>query len=466
MVIKSNLQFKGEWNMNYVNRLKHRNLWEILGFTTKNHPKKMISAGIAFVLVLIAISSTPHFIYMYNKNVAKNYIETAQSIVTGIDTKNKEAKDKLTTYQKIYKDYDTYMSVVASESETLSGFVDLLKSYHVRYEKKEIEGILSDFNSKKSKITLIDLAKRNQSEFEKTYADITSVYAINGDLQNQYRTLNAFGDQSKQVFEKVQNQNIEVQRKGKTARVKQKSKNLFEQVKSQKDNFTGSFGSLASYTKNDEGEYDLPGLKQLQSNQSSVISLMNTSKNAASSFDGFWNELHEQYYTFVADDYSTHSTDYVSEPNPLYKEWTEQEKYQDTETKYKSESYTERVYKGSRINGDKKEDIYETVTKTRQVPYQVQVTKTRNVTKNNSQPRMVPIPYDVYKFYYKVEKHTSSGMTSSDEYVGKKHAKYDYSIRTWDYSDNEEEGYVVWKQLWNDSEGIVKGQNLHPTLEQ
>lgn len=452
-------------NMNYVNRLKHRNLLEIIGFATKNHPKKVLSGGVLLIFMLVAIFSTPHFIYMYKKNEAKNYIESAKSIITTIESKQHEAKSKLTTYPTMYKDYEKYMTAIVEESKTLSTFQDAIQSYETKYNNKDIEGILSDFDSKKSNNTLIHLAKKNSEEFEQTYIDINDVYQLNNELEKGYVTLANFSKQSDPSYVQMKTQNDEVQRNGITTRVKQKSQHLLVQVKSKNDKFAADLEQIFVYTKAEEGKFNILELKALQTKQNKVINTMKDALTAYDSFDAYWDELHEQYFTIVTDNYATRSSDYISELNPLYKEWTEQEKYQDTETKYKSETYTERVYKGSRIVGDTKEDIYENVTKTKQVPYQVQVTKTRDVKKDNGQPRMVPVAYDLYQYYYKLEKHTPSGTETSEEYVGKKHAKFDYSIHSWNYEDHEKEGYVVWKQIWNDVEGIVKGENIRPKLK-
>jgi hypothetical protein len=244
-----------------------------------------------------------------------------------------------------------------------------------------------------------------------------------------------------------------IQSKGKTTAVKNKANQCFTAISNARTSFINGLNSLKSYTNADQGTCTLAELKDIKQEYQSQASLLANTDASIDIFDRYWNELHEQYYTIVKNQYSTRDTDYVTEPNPQYREWTDTETYQDTET------YTERVYVGSRIVNDQQEDIYETVTKTRPV------TRTRTVTKNNGQPQTISVPYDVYSFYFTVERHTLSGVTQTNVFTGKKHEKYDTSISVWSYEASQSSGYVEWKQLWNDDEGIVRGKNISPRLE-
>ena len=451
--------------MNYVNRLKHRNVLEILGFVAKKYPKRMISGSIAFMVLLIGIMTTPYWISLYHKNEAHNYIKTAQSISSEIHQAYQDASSQLEKNRIIYKEYDQYVLLLDQEKKQIDEFNERIGTYEEKFKNQEIQAILSDFKPKDKSATLIDLQKNNQIEFKKTTDDIALVFSLNQGLKQTYVSMKSYDANRTAALKQFDDQNAQVQQHAKNERVKQRSMQLLRSIGDTQEDYKQSYASLTAYTSADEGRYTLNELKQIKDRQTPVQTQMDNAKEAEQDFLKYWNELHEQYYTIVSNEYSERQTDYIPEINPLYREWTEQESYQDTETRYKTENYTERVYKGSRIVGETKEDIYETVTKTKQVPYQVQVTKTRSVKKTNGQPPMVPVPYDVYQYYYTVDKYTPNGKTSENVHVGKKHGKYDFSIRSWSYKSDEQEGYAVWKQLWNDNEGILKGKHVNPKIE-
>jgi hypothetical protein len=236
--------------------------------------------------------------------------------------------------------------------------------------------------------------------------------------------------------------------KGKNGRVKKNIQNKYSQIENNERDFLKKYDSVTKIEKKQIGQFSLSQLRDLLKNQNDLLKLLNKNKTLVSNFDNYYQELKNQYYTVVTRDYHRVSIDHVIEPNPAYHEWKETKTYQTTETRYKTESYKEN-----------------NVTKTKKVPYTVNVTKKKTITKNNGKTKTIAVPYEVYKYYYTIEKTTPNGETSDDIYVGKKHAKYDSFIHSWSYDDEQEEGYTVWKQKWNDNQGIVKGFDLYPKLE-
>ena len=459
--------------MKDVDRLKSLDLYEKIGFFIKKHLLKSISIGIILFLLVSLISCTSSLILSSKKNTAEGYLKQAEQNLTKYDDTIQSTQKLLAENPKLYKEYDKYSNEIEKSTRQYQTLKTEFINYQKKFDNKDIKEILINFSHYKdkdnSRIIFPDKLTDNLKVVSVISNDVLEVNSLDKEFKTNMQAISSF----KQNIETEQNKrNAElkdIEKNGKTISVKEKSKNLFENIIAKKNVFLNSYESIPRYSSSEEGKFTLQELKRFKSKYDDTLALIDKTNSALKDFDNYWNELHEQYYTVVTNNYFHKTKDYVTEPNPHFKEWQESEQYQDTETRYKTESYTEikRVYVGSRVVGDKKQDIYEnrTINKTKQVPYTVPVTKTRMVTRNNGKPRTISVPYDVYEHYYTIERHSKDGMTKAEKSVGKKHGKYDTLITSWKYASTEKIGYTIWKQLWNDNAGTITGQNVNPHLE-
>jgi hypothetical protein len=451
--------------LNYVKQLKRLNLPEMIGYAVKKHPRKVIGIASSVIIAIIIVSLIPQFIAISQKHIAKSYLDKSNQVLSEINQKTNETLALLENKKRIYKDYEIYLKDVQKEKTEYQAFSENLNALQKQYEQKDIQAVLSRFNQKKPQTNFLTQVKSNLNSFVGTYNDILEVDSLHASMLSDEEKFVAFKQSIVKTSGGIKEKLLQINQHAKSERIKNNAAQIIQSVENNQNTFDSEYQKLFKYTHSSEGTYNLDELRKLKTDQTNVAKIISQDIVLNRNFLSYWAELHEQNYTIVVDEYSDRSTENVSEPNPAYRQWTEQESYQDTETKYKTESYTERTYVGSRVVGNSKEDIYENQTKTKQVPYQVQVTKTRSVSKNNGQPLTIPVPYDVYKYYFTLEKHGANNTTEEDVYVGQKHEKYDSQIRVWNYKDTEEKGYVVWKQLWNDNEDIKRGKNINPKLE-
>lgn len=441
--------------MTDIQLLKRLTLWEKLGWLVKKRKKKVIKAIITILLVFFFISFIQSIVSANQVNVAENYITESEVRLNQVNSTINHLSKRLKDNSKLYKEYDLYLDKLGKEKDDYESLTSELADIKKDFDHKEIEKVMDQFQHDENEKNIIFSDKI--AAMEKSVASFNEktaeVIELDKYLISKYPKFSKFkeslDDRLKLRFD---NLNI-IQSKGKNARVKNNANMYFAQVNEQKKRFINGLDHVKEYTNDSHGSLSLTELRQMKEKYLLQNTLLKDVNSSISNFDNYWSELHSQYYTIVKNQYSTKSTDYVTENNPKYKEWTETETYEDTET------YTEKVYVGSRIVDDQKEDIYEDVTKERPV------TKTRTVTKNNGQPVTISVPYDVYTFYYTVEMHSPNGVTEDSEKAGEKHEKYDTSIKSWDYIESQEVGYTEWKQLWDDNSGILTGKNLSPRLE-
>jgi len=438
-----------------IKKLKSLDLREKLGWCIKKEPKKSLIISVISLMVFIFILSIPGIISLTKTHAAKNYITQSEVRLTKINATLNNVSNRLEKNVLLYKEINLYKETLNTTSKNYQELNEELNQITGDFENKDIKKVLYQFKADKDdkRVLFSDKLTNIEKNVGSINTDTNDVINISTYLISQYETFVKYKNSVEGIVTSKYNKLSIIKEKGKTTSVKNKSNQYFTTIGNNKTIFIDGLGTLKPYIIKNQGTFTLNELKDIKSKYVSKATLLSNTDSSISIFDKYWTELNEQYYTVVKNQYSDKSTDYVTENNPSYKEWQETESYQDTET------YTERVYVGSRVVGDSKEDIYETQTKTRPV------TKTRTITKDNGQSRTISVPYDVYSHYYTLEKHTTSGVTKSKEYVGKKHAKYDSSIRSWSYATDEAVGYVVWKQLWNDNAGILKGKNISPGLE-
>lgn len=438
--------------MDYIKRLKNKNILEKIGFLYKNNPKKAYGILFSLISIVVLISLTPWFYFLFQKNTAYAYIQNSYKSVNELVDNNNHVNDLLNKNKEIYKDWKYYLDLTKDFSNDNKQLENELEELNLMYEENNISNILYCFNKENSdnftlKINTVK-EKYNTLINEVVYIKETSDYLI-----KSYVTLLDYKNNHHIPMEDLEDKFAKIKLNAKTKQVTDRSSKLLDTFKNKNNNLLGSISETNSFTKNDLGVFNYKELVEIHSTYRNLMSDYNSVLLSKSSFLSYWDELQVQYYTKVVKHYYTRHDDYVSERNPNYREWTETETYQDTET------YTEREYVGSRIVGDQKEDIYETVTKTRPV------TKTMTVTKDNGQPRTISVRYDLYKHYYTLETTTQTGTNKENIYVGSKHEKYDSFIRGWNYDSDQEINYVEWKQLWNDNSDIKKGTNIKPYIE-
>ncbi|MHC1722353.1 MAG: hypothetical protein AB9836_04005 [Aminipila sp.] len=441
--------------MTDIQLLKRLTLWEKLGWLLKKRKKKVVRALIITLLVFFFILFVQSIASTNQANIAENYITESEVRLDKINSTIDHVSNRLQDNSKLYKEYKLYSDKIGEEKNQYNNLTLELADIKKDFKHKDIKKVIYQFqhNEDEKDIIYSDKIAAMEKSVAKFNADTAEVIELDKYLISRYPKFTAF---KKSLDDRIKlrydNLNI-IQSKGKNATVKNNANLYFTQINDQKKHFISGLEHVKEYTSASQGSLSLNELRQMKEKYLLQITLLKNVDSSIDNFDNYWSELHSQYYTIVKNHYSTHSTDYVTENNPKYQEWTETETYEDTET------YTEKVYVGSRIVDDQKEDIYEDVTKERPV------TRTRTVTKNNGQSETISVPYDVYTFYYTIEKHTPNGVTNTSEEAGKKHEKYDTSVTSWDYIESQEVGYVEWKKLWDDNSGILRGNNISPRLE-
>lgn len=451
-----------------VNHLSKKNMLEKLGDFTANNPRQVMFIGTILSFILVLILASPYIINVSQKSTVEKYLNKTDVRLTEIKTELNNVNNTLNSNKKIYVDYDYYIKEVLRYDKEF----DVLKEDYLKlkrdFENNKTKEVLKEFTHYKDKdkkrVLFTDRLEGSYISYDKLQKDVFEVKSLDADLLSKESLFKSFEKRKPEILQSQSDLLKQIKINGKNQRVKEKSERLYSLLALSYDEFSEQNSKINLYSPQ-RGSLNLTKLKELSFAFEKINNAYFKVNNDIESFSHYWNELHEEYYTKIVKNYYDKKIDYVVEPNPLYKEWTEQESYTDTETKYKTETYIERVYVGSRIVGDSKQDIYENQTKTKEVPYEVPVTKTRSVTKNNGQPRTVSVPYDEYHFYYTREKVSQTDRLTENIEVGKKHAKYDTFCKSWNYNQDEQEGYVVWKQYWNDNEGIQKGKGIYPVLE-
>lgn len=440
--------------MNDLQELKRLSLLERLGLFYIKHQKVVLGVFIAFLILVIGNRMLSITIARNEVVAAEDYITQAQKHMQTIHSNLEGLSEYLSDNAGHYKAFEAYKSQLSEKYKTYQNLEDRLADFDKDLNKKNTENILYNFEDKGNrKVSFPDEISLLEKDLESFKLEIEDIVKLDSYLISESTKLS---EDQETIVEKINSRHEKlsiIQSKGKTKAVKNKAKAYFDQMDSNLAKFKNSMVTIKPYTIYDQGSLTLDELKKLQQSYTSQRTLLDSIDGSIKNFDNYWNELQEQYYTVVIDQFVEKSTDYVEEANPEYSEWNETEYYESTEY------YTEEVYVGSRIVGDKQQDIYERVTKERPV------TKSRTVKKDNGEPKRISVPYDVYSYYYTVEKYTLLGSSEDNILAGSKHEKYDNAIKKWQYSFNQAVGFIRWKVKWNDNEGIVEGLNLNPKLE-
>lgn len=455
--------------MKDIDKLKRLNLLERLGLFIKQSIPRALVLCIALLLGCILLILSPQIISLSRQQLAKNYIEKIEPKFSDTRISINKVAQALEQNRQLYKEYEKYFKEISAIESQYNNLELQLNNCRSKLEAKDPEYVLKAFSHFKDKdkqrLLLTDQLKDLDSFVKPVSEEIYQIQQLDKNLKSLSQTLTSNSEIITKEYTQNENKLKNILQNAKNERVKEKSNKFFSAYATSKDAFSVKYSSIPHYDMGDEGKYNLKELESIKTIFSKAAELYKTYQSSQSVFDTYWKELQTQYYSVVVKHYSNMSIDNVIENNPQFKEWTETETYSDYETRYRTESYTERVYVGSRVVGDSREDIYENQTRTRQVPYQEMVTKSRQVIKNNGQPRQITVQYDLYSYYYCVEIHRPDGKELVDKEAGKKHEKYDKDIRKWEYKKDEEIGYVIWKQKWNDDAGKVTGNGIKAYLE-
>ena len=410
-----------------ISTLRNKNFFERVGNDYLKNPKKYIARIIVCFLALITIVSIPFVTMNIKYSLNKKKITKQIEVLNNYKNDILEVNNYLSNNKDYFKDYDVYKESIAQETKDINNLEKETNNIH--YKSKEFSDnfkLVNDtFDKEKEDLTSI------KSELEEV------VNITNEQISLTTNILNVENQYNKELKD-LNVINTDILSNKKNDRVSNKSKDFVKSYENNYKNITSKYNDFIKITNNEKGFYNINELKQLKESNSFFNDNYNGMVNNKKNYESYYNLLLDQYYTIVTENDYKKTTESVTEPNPSYREWNEQESYTDYETKYKTETYTDRVYKGSRMVGDTKQDIYENVTKTKQVPYQVEVQKTRTVTKNNGQ-----------------------GTTTQTVDLAKKHAKYD--SLSYSFSGNDRVGYTEWKQKYNDE--LVTGFNLNPYIE-
>lgn len=444
-------------NINYsreIESLKKKNILERIGDGYLKNPKAYITKLIVGFLALMLIILTPTIVknikYSINNGKIKSYVQDVEKYKSDIANVEKY----LSTNEGYYKEYDKYSTSIKQEYKDRDKLIKDVNAVNYKSKKFKDEFAVCTKNFDKEKADL----KAIKSELEE-------VVSITNEQTSLSSNILVVSDKYNKELPDLNKVNTDILANGKNNRVKDKSKTFVSNYENSYKNISAKINDFTKITTNEKGKYTLTELRSIKQKNSYFADNYNGMLNQKSDYEKYYSLLLDQYFTIVTNNDYRRTSENVTESNPAFKEWTEQENYTDTETRYKTETenYTERVYKGSRVVGNTKEDIYENETKTRtkQVPYQVQVQKTRTVTKDNGQPRTIQVPYEVRYYYKEVKKTTPQGTTTDKIDLVKKHAKYD--SLSYSFSGNDRVGYTEWKQKYNDE--VLKGFNLNPHLE-
>lgn len=441
--------------MTDLQMLKNMNLWEKIGWVMVNDKQKMKTIFLGIIIFIISITAFFTILKTDEYNRATNYIVQSETRLNRLQENYLNIFTRLDENRKLYKEYDIYNAKYIAERREYKRLVDKLDSIKKDYFNNEMNDVIDAFEliDEETKLSIIERIANLEQTTSPLNADTAEVIEIDKELFALYAKCSKHASDLEKEFKTYTIRNEAIQLKGKNDVVKANGKRLFEQVNDNKYKFVSKMSGLNPYKVEDQGKYTLDELRDIKKNNLELVALLDQSLDSNKAFNHYWDTLQEQYYTIVTKNYYKKSTERIKEDNPEYEEWIEDEEYEDEET------YTERVYVGSRIVNDKKEDIYEDVTKTRSV------TRTREVTKNNGEPEKITVNYEVYTFYINIEKHTPKGVETTVEKVGEKHEARDNDYKKWDYKEDQKIGYVEWKKLWDDEESIVRGRHITPRLE-
>lgn len=440
--------------MNDLERLKKKNLLERVGLFAKYNKTALISLIIIFVIIqvvasqLMSLSGTGDRIslklQLNRTNEALNEMNVSLSQVYG------EFEDQ-SEWLKDREKYKNTLDALQGRSEQISSELSVIERDLQAKDKDKIKAYLS--LSKRENGLKLGIIEEINKSLSSVSEEMHEILQISQYLSTKSQSIVAYESKAEADLKERYQYLALVDEKGKTPSVKKRLNDAFTKINDCLADYKKTLKDVKVFDEESRDQYTLSELQSLKIATEKSDELITKTDQAIDFFDRYLKELQEQYYTVVIGQYRLADLDFITEPNPKFKEWQEKETYQDQEW------YTEREYVGSRIVNNQQEDIYENVKKSRIV------TKTRKVLKDNGLPRTITVSYDVYSYYYKVDKYTPQGVTTESIRSGQKHEKYDRNIESWDYKPYESVGYVRWKQLWNDEQGMIVGTNVKPKLE-
>lgn len=466
--------------MKDINKLKKLNILEKLGFmllgkqtpktsdeqnnVDKNATNKKSSKKkkLNIIFTIIAIISFAGLISdinyksdaIENKEYVAKYLNESNDQLNSLSISIATVDDKLNSNKAYLKDYDQYQDYLTRYRASIKNHWLTLHNYKKLYDDEDINAILDFILESETTSTIISENDQNImiNTLNQISSEVDEVVFLHNNMMQEFDKLTAKKNSLVTSLEPLNKKNEEINQNSNSEEVIRTASKLYDDAEYMVKNTLDSFDLGSVYSDSDKGKYSLSELRDISNNYSSINEKIVNVDKSIESFNNYYLELTDEYYTIVTKQYHSKKTDTVTEKNPKYKEWTEKESYETVE------KYTEKEYVGSRIVGDKKEDIYEKVTKTRPV------TKTRTVHKDNGKPEKIKVTYDVYTYYYEYKRTSKSGTETISKLSGEKHEKYDSNIRKWNYDEEEEVGYVVWKKKWTPYSSILSGFNIKPSL--
>ena len=437
--------------------LQEYNWEEKLGFFLINRGQLLLR----WTLGVLVFGVTTFYLLQYiNQKKAAHLIEQAYGTATLTINQIIDKQDFIKTQSYYYHEKARYQQ---SLDKQLQRYTERKNELPV-LEKGKAKDIIQKFNN-----DYLEHFKPDET-CQELLSEVQAIYDYQNQLIENWSQINHHRESVQTSWKTEIEKHDAIQQNSPYPRVQNTGKNKFNQLKIALMTFKETKDENTPFNKADIGKYNYTQITNLVNILEKITGKYDKYLTHLSDFNQYYDLLIEQYYSTVTNQSSSSNLAYESEPNPVFREWQETETYTDTETYYESESYsstcTETSYKNTTtiINGKavtRSVPVSRSVpcTKTRQVSKTRPVTRTRSVTRNNGEPRNVDVPYTTFTFYYSVELVDPSGKKHERRSSGNvKIQGTNPSTPGYNYGQNEQIGYVVWKEKWNDQEqnGFLK----------
>ncbi|MDX2303355.1 MAG: hypothetical protein NW226_11175 [Microscillaceae bacterium] len=424
---------------------------EKLGFFLLQKGFKILFWVTGSVVLLLGLT---FFVHLVKQNNASRLIDTAESTRTQTLNLLREKKDFLHERSSYFKEKDFYDRALDRQIH----FYQALSA--------DIEALQAEKSSdviRKFKTGLLRKFQPN-SKSQKLIQEIEQVFEAQNYLIENWTKLSAYREGLDSQWQNEEIKHQEIQDHSPYERVRQQGKKNFDRLDKSFGIFKNHYDQNQRFGRAEIGKYNFVQIQAFLKTLEDVKQKHADFVNFREALDRYYNLLQVQFYTKIIAQYTRSTLTYESEPNPAFREWTETETYSDTETYYESQSYsatcTETNYetRTTIVNGKavtRSVPLSHSVpcTKTRQVSKTRPVTRTRSITKNNGEARYVDVPYTTFSFYYTRERVTPQGKTQSEQNSGSIKLKgSNPSEPDYTYKTDEQIGYVIWKEKWNDQE--------------
>ena len=440
-----------------INYLKKYNWEEKLGFFLINRGLNVLGWVLGTLFFGVA---TFYVVQYFNQKKADHFIEEANGTVTQTINQIIDQQNFVNTQSYYFHEKAKYQQLLDNQ-------------YQLYTERKNELTILQTEKAKdiiqKFKEGLITRFKPDAT-CEGLMLEIQDIYNSQNQLVESWSQMNHHYEAAQKSWKSETEKQDKIQENTPYTRVQNTSKKKFTQLETSLSDFREIKNKNTPFNKSDIGKYNYSQITKLVKIMEKITRKYDQYLSDLGDFTQYYKLLIEQHYSTVKEHHSNPNLAYESEPNPAFREWQETETYTDTETYYESENYsstcTETSYETTTTIMDgravtRRVPVSRSVpcTKTRRVSKTRPVTRTRSVTRNNGEPRYVDVPYTTFTFYYTVELIDPSGKKQESLSSGKvKIQGTNPSTPGYNFGQEEQIGYVVWKEKWNDQEqkGFLK----------